>query len=299
MPVAAAASFYRELNTDRFDPRRQLQWLVDSPGRLIQYSELAEGLGTNLAINLELDVGLHRGGFADLTMLSQALEFIEQDPGLSFSGFMGYEAHVAKMPAVLGGPKAAFSAAQKRYEDAARVARQTLGRPISSLTLNAAGSPTYQMYDGSQPANELAAGSCLLKPTDFDLPTLAGHQPAAFIATPVVKALDRTEIPGTEMLSPVLRWWDPNLAQTFFIYGGNWKATPESPPGLQTNPLYGHSSNQEMLNGSAGINLQQDDWVFLRPSQSEAVLLQFGDIAVFDPQAGAIVDFWPVFPQGA
>lgn len=297
MPVAAAARFYQQLGTSRFKPSQQLQWLLDSPSRLIQYSELAEALATPMAINLELDVGLHRGGFSDATLLRQSLEFIEQDPLLSFSGFMGYEAHVAKMPSALGGPEAAFASAQNSYNEAVAVAEQALGRSVRDLTLNAAGSPTYQMYDGSQASNELSAGSCLVKPTDFDLPTLADHQPAAFIATPVIKAVNRTRVPGIEFMSSTMAWWDPNLAQTFFIYGGNWKARPESPPGLQNNALYGHSSNQEMLNGSAEIDLKQDDWVFLRPTQSEAVLLNFGDIALYDQ--GEIVDFWPVFSQGA
>jgi D-serine deaminase-like pyridoxal phosphate-dependent protein len=296
MPVAAAARFYRQLGSSQFDCSRQLQWLADNPTRIIQYSELAEALNTPMMINLELDVGLHRGGFSEPMLIRQALEFIEQDPMLRFSGFMGYEAHVAKMPAALGGPGAAFTAAQQSYTAAVTVAEQTLGRSIGDLTLNAAGSPTYEMYNGTQTSNELAAGSCLVKPTDFDLPTLRDHQPAAFIATPVIKALDRTRLPGIEFMASTLELWDPNLAQTFFIYGGNWKAQPESPAGLQTNPLFGHSSNQEMLNGSANIALQQDDWVFLRPNQSEAVLLQFGDIALYE--AGEIIDYWPVFSQG-
>lgn len=299
MPIAAAARFYKHLGATTFDPTRQLQWLVDSPARLIQYSELAEALDTTMRVNFELDVGLHRGGFDDATALAQALEFVEQDPRLSFSGFMGYEAHVAKMPAALGGPAAAFANAEQRYRDAVAVAEKTLGRSIEDLCLNGAGSPTYEMYNGSQPANELAAGSCLAKPTDFDLPSLADHQPAAFIASPVIKALPRTQVPGIEFMSSTLRWWDPNLAQSFFIYGGNWKAQPESPAGLQANSLFGHSSNQEMLNGSVDIDLQQDDWVFLRPTQSEAVFLQFGDIALYDSQRGEIVDYWPVFSQGA
>ena len=62
-----------------------------------------------------------------------------------------------------------------------------------------------------------------------------------------------------------------------------------------TNGVYGRSSNQEMLNGSTSIELEPDDWIFLRPTQSEFVFLQFGDIAVYDQ--GAIVDFWPVFAE--
>jgi D-serine deaminase-like pyridoxal phosphate-dependent protein len=43
------------------------------------------------------------------------------------------------------------------------------------------------------------------------------------------------------------------------------------------------------------VNLKADDWVFLRPTQSEFVFLQFGDIAVIDQ--GQITERWPVFSQ--
>ncbi|MGB5545814.1 MAG: hypothetical protein WBM74_04520, partial [Polyangiales bacterium] len=120
---------------------------------------------------------------------------------------------------------------------------------------------------------------------------------AAFIATPVIKALETSEVPGLEPLAGAMAWLNPNRAKAFFIYGGNWKAVPESPPGLSINPIYGHSTNQEMLNGSTSVGLKQDDWLFLRPTQSEHVFLQFGDIAVYD--GGEIVERWPVFTQGA
>jgi D-serine deaminase-like pyridoxal phosphate-dependent protein len=61
--------------------------------------------------------------------------------------------------------------------------------------------------------------------------------------------------------------------------------------------LFGRSSNQEMLNGSTSVQLQPGDYVFLRPDQSEAVLLQFGDLLVYEN--GAITDRWPTFPVSA
>lgn len=296
MPVAAAARFYQQ-HQGSFDSARQLQWLLDSPQRLRQYSELAQALDTTMRVNLELDVGLHRGGIKTDEELVAALDLISSDPRLQFSGFMGYEPHVAKMPGLLGGPTGAFSAAQKRYRECVDLATTHLGHSLAGLTLNAAGSPTYQRYDGSQVATELSAGSALVKPTDFDLDSLVDHQPAAFIATPVIKSLPVAEVPGIEALSRVQSWFDPNRQQAFFIYGGYWKALPESPPGLSNNSLFGRSTNQEMFNGSAAVELQQDDWVFLRPTQSEHVFLQFGDIALYDD--GEIVDMWPVFSQGA
>ena len=297
MPVAAAARFYAQHRGTGFDPGQQLQWLIDSGERLSQYAELARRLDMPMRINLEIDVGLHRGGLSNVEQLAEVLGLIEAEPLLRFSGFMGYEPHVVKIPGIIGGPGKAFDKAQTTYRTFVSTAEEVLGRSIKDLALNTAGSPTYQLYQGDEPPNELSAGSGLVKPTDFDVETLADHQAAAFIATPVIKALDTTRVPGLESLAGMMAWFNPNRAKAFFIYGGYWKALPESPAGLSINPIYGQSTNQEMLNGSTSIDLKQDDWVFLRPTQSEHVFLQFGDIAVYED--GEIVEQWPVFTQEA
>jgi len=295
MPVAAARNFYRAHTGGAFDPARQLRWLVDTPERVEQYAALADELAVDMLACVEIDVGLHRGGAADAEALLAMLERIERAPRLSFCGLMGYEPHIVKVP---GDTLVYRDRAMEAYEGFLRVARGKLGRDWpQDAVLNAGGSPTYQLYDeGDFPFNELAAGSCLVKPTDFDLPTLADHRPASWIATPVLKSLDTLQIPGID-LGPLQRLWDPNRARTFFTYGGYWKAVPDSPRGLINNGLFGRSTNQEMLNGSESIDLQPDDWVFLRPTQSEFVFLQFGDIAVYD---GAAIDArWPVFNEAA
>jgi len=212
---------------------------------------------------------------------------------------MGYEAHASKIPEAMGGPRKALAAAMALYGECVEAAREVLGASFNpdALTLNAGGSTTYELYDESAPCNELAVGSALVKPTDFDTRTLADHQPACFISTPVLKALDRTELPGLEALTGVFRAWDPNTARTFYLYGGYWLATAVSPPGLQRNAIWGHSTNQDMLNGSTEVQLGVGDHVFFRPHQSEFVFLQFGDLAVYDD--GRIVDFWAPFPEGS
>ncbi|NIB42553.1 DSD1 family PLP-dependent enzyme [Pseudomaricurvus alkylphenolicus] len=292
MPVRAAANFYQQWSAQSgFAPERQLQWLIDSEERLLQYQRLVADLKTPVNVNIELDVGFHRGGVQSDAELGRMLTLIEQDAGLNLSGFMGYEPHVAKLP----GDKLAWrDQAMAIYEQRLQAAEATLGRSVRQLTLNGAGSPTYRYYDrGDFPLNELAAGSCLVKPSDFDSPVLAEHQPAAFIATPVLKSLSRTELPGPSGVSKAMALWNPNRQQTFYTYGGYWKAIPWSPQGLSINPLFGRSSNQEMYNGSRSVNLAPDDWMFFRPTQSESVFLQFGDIAVYED--GDIVGSWPVF----
>lgn len=295
LPADSAARFYRE-HQGPFDPARQLQWLLDTPARLLQYLALARGLNTRLRINIELDVGLRRGGVVAGEVLGEMLRVIEQNPKhLVFSGFMGYDTHVVKVPSVLASREKLFAHVRDTYTAClaqVKTAHPTLWR--DDLTLNAGGSPTYRLHANETFANDIAVGSGLVKPTDFDLDTLAEHQPALFISTPVLKSLDGVRVPGVEAMSGVAAAWDPNRQKTYFIYGGRWMARYESPKGLRSNGLYGLSSNQEMVNGSAATALAVDDHVFLRPTQSEALMLQFGPLVVL--RGGRVVDSWAVLP---
>jgi len=296
MPARAAQSFYSELKGS-FDPTRQLQWLIDTPERLQQYLDLAAGLGTTMRINIEIDVGLHRGGVADEASLDAILKLIAAHPErVTFAGFMGYDPHVVKLPRALGTREELFAKVLERYRacvDYVRRAYPQLWR--DDLTLNGAGSPTYRLYENDSLLNDLSVGSALLKPTDFDLDLLSDHLPAAFIATPVLKVSKGIHLPGMERLPDVSSWWNPNRRQTFFIYGGKWMAKYESPRGLSGNSMFGTSSNQEMVNGSERVGLRVDDHVFLRPTQSEAVLLQLGDLITV--RGGRLQERWPVLRE--
>ena len=302
MPAGAARHFFDTAKPAAgFDAARQVEWLVDTPQRITEYAALARSRATAgsapMRLNLEIDVGLHRGGFSTAQAVAEAVSAIRAEPALAFSGLMGYEPHAAKTPGALGGPRKALDQAMQVYAGCVEAARSVIGadfRP-ETLTLNSGGSNTYTMYSGSEPCNELSVGSALVKPTDFDTAGLQDHLPASFIATPVIKALDRNNLPLLERMTGLLRAWDPNTERSFFTYGGYWLASAVSPPGLQRNAIWGHSTNQDLLNGSRDIQLGVDDFVFLRPHQSEFVFLQFGDIAVYE--RGKIADTWPVFPR--
>ena len=73
----------------------------------------------------------------------------------------------------------------------------------------------------------------------------------------------------------------PKSGKTVFLHGGYWKAEPVYPGGLKYSNLFGRSSNQEMLVAPKNSSLKVDEFVFLRPTQSEAVFLQVPKIAVF------------------
>jgi D-serine deaminase-like pyridoxal phosphate-dependent protein len=290
LPATQVQAFYQQ-------PESRIgagpQWLVDTPSHLVEYAQIAHAAGVQMRVNFEIDVGLHRGGFNDEGLLAQAVKQAQADAHLTVGGLMGYDPHVPKTI----DPQSAFAASQKIYAGAKAVLQHVLGVDPGGLCLNSAGSPTFSLHAAGTQANEVSIGSAFVKPGDFDLKTLAFCEPAAFIATPVIKALDRTQIPSLEGLSGLFSALDPNTGRAFFIYGGHWLAKPVSPIGLQYNDLFGRSSNQEMLNCSDGIKLAVDDYVFLRPNQSEAVFLQFGDIAIYD--GGDITAHWPTFPVSA
>lgn len=298
LPVAAARNYFGGLTPEETAAAGKVQWLVDTPERLRQYQELARATGQILRINLELDVGLHRGGLEAGDTLKAMLETLRDAGELQFAGFMGYEPHLAALPEALGWRERAKAGAWRRYGEALAQAAEVFGaEAMAGLVRNAAGSPTYRYYQSTEIANEISAGSCLVKPTHFDTPLLEPHQPASFIATPVIKAVDRTRLPGLEFAAEGRRAWDPNVSRTVFIYGGNWLADPVDPPGLSYNKTFGRSSNQEMLTGGHNLEIKPDEFVFFRPHQSEAVFLQFGDIAVFED--GQVTERWPVFEASA
>ncbi len=284
MPVKAAEKFYQKLpNENLFNPRTQLQWLIDNEERLSQYLKLAQQQNTLLQVNIEIDVGLHRGGLQQAEELDALLKVIDENQQyLRFSGFMGYDPHIVKLPSIVKSPEQAFVESQAIYQAFVdRLYQQAPNYKTQSLCFNGAGSPSLLLHKENTVANELCAGSCLVKPVDFDIPSLNQFTPAAFIATPVLKKMAGTQLPALEFAKDTLPLWDQNMQQTFFIYGGKWLAQYESPKGLQGNGLFGTSTNQAIINGSSKVDINVDDHVFLRPTQSEFVFLQFGNLLTY------------------
>jgi D-serine deaminase-like pyridoxal phosphate-dependent protein len=284
LPAAQVADFVRRHANDGA-PAARPQWLVDSAPRLAQYAEIARAADAPLMVNLEIDVGLHRGGLPDLAAMAEAIDLAKAEPLLRITGLMGYE------PQILGAasPASEVSLVEARYGAAVKLLAAKLGS-AGDLTLNTAGSGTYPLHLDDPFASEVSIGSAFVMPTHFDLPTLAEHQPAAFIAQPVLKVMDPALFPRREALTSAYHALDPNSRRGFFLYGGYGDARPVSPPGLRFSAIYG---GRAMLAGSARVELAQDDFVFMRPTQSEGVFLQFGDIGVYDGED--ISAWWPTF----
>jgi D-serine deaminase-like pyridoxal phosphate-dependent protein len=203
---------------------------------------------------------------------------------------MGYEPHLTGLQASLDDPAVtSVLGVYQGFLDAARAA----GSDPSKLTLNGAGSHTLRIYERDRTMNDLSAGSGVVMPTDFDTYHLTDNRPALFIATPILKRYDELKVAGDPWIADALSAWNPNMRRLYYIYGGYWKARMVSPPGVP-EPLY-QSTNQSPVTTSTAVDLQVDDYMFLRPTQSEHVMLQFGDLLVV--KDGQLADRWPVFHQ--
>ncbi len=296
LPIAAVRRFYEERPANGFDDTARLQWLADTNDRLLQLVELSRDVGRRITVSIELDIGMHRGGRRRTDDLAAMLDTIRgYNSELRLGGFMGYDAHVPKAPwprTVAG----ASRRAKRRYAEFLEFAFSGWSDlEEDEWCVNGAGSPTIAMHHEESPLNDYSIGSALVKPANFDLPSLQDFEPAAWIATPVLKRIAGVRIPFIEKAPSRGR-------DTLFIYGGKWMASPCWPEGLKEHSMYGVSSNQQMLTVPADSRVGVDDYLFLRPAQSEAVLLQFGDLCIV--RGDRLVGNWPVlgnrgYPAGA
>ena len=299
-PIYLLETFYEQLEPVQYPRIIQVQWLIDKQSRLEQYLYFARQNKLCLRINIELNIGLHRGGVATEEALAQMLELIRNNPEqLKLSGFMGYESHIARAP-FAGMRESAWMRARGQYLAFIEVLNNQYPDLLhGNLCFNCGGSKTYQLYplESRGPINDISIGSAFVQPMAFDLPTLLNHEPALFISTPVLKKQSGLQIPYLEPLTRFLSWFNYNFRQSFFINGGWWKASPLSPKGLSSNILYGRSTNQELLTSSDSTDLLENELVFLRPHQSERVMLQFGKLLVIKNQQ--LQDTWETFGHGS
>ena len=285
MPVELAR---RILDQGGADAAARITWLIDTPERLAQYAALADAAGLQFDICFEVDIGLHRGGLATPEALAECLARLAGHPKLRCRGVMAYEAHIGHIPKLFGGPGAARRKAVSLFRQFVAMLS-----PDQRDILNLGGSSTALLYDRYVGANEFSMGSAFVKPTDFDVPSLDALRPAVFIATPILKVVD-VQLPGLDARSRFAQKLGLLPRRGCYIYGGKWMAKPVFPSGMKANGTIGFSTNQQFFELPPNSPAAVDDYAFLRPTQSEFVLQQFGSIRVFSN--GRIADDWPALP---
>jgi D-serine deaminase-like pyridoxal phosphate-dependent protein len=277
----AVAEFYETVDAGaRQEVSRRIQWLVDTHERLGEHLAFAKKHALRLRVNFEIDVGLRRGGVRSTGELERMLTLVaENDELLAFRGFMGYDGHVPYMP---GDIHETFDLCMHTYADFVTRARALRPELFDEpLTLNSGGSKTYWLFDEAAPVNDIALGSAVLKPSTFAI--LDDHEPALFIAAPVIKKIERSARSRHVSLG---------------LYGGGWAAELRSPPDIELGPG-GDPPNQNLLPNQSvygapkEIPIEIGDFVFFHPQQSDA-MFQFEDIVVLRDRR--IIDTWKPVP---
>lgn len=280
IPVNGLAEIFAQLDdVQAADATRRVQWLIDSPQTLADYLKFFRQRGFTFRANIEIDVGLHRGGVTDEPALDEILDLLRANKDLvTLSGLMGYDGHAIHFPAprflkvwstrrTLRDIEAHYGRLWQHVRSAYPDLAATVG------TLNGGGSSTYTLYEPRSVFDDLALGSALLKPLAYDLVTLEEHLPAVFIATPVLKKLHPAQLPfvGRISLNPAV--------DGYYLYGGGWASKVEYPEGLQLHPVLVTPpnatlvSNQLFVYGAADPQVGPGDFVFFRPNQSDTLFL--------------------------
>lgn len=264
MPLPAVQQTVASLRAKGFDGWQRVLWLVDDVARVKELAAWAATLPFALHVALEVDIGLHRGGFHSTSDMHAAVAAMGP---LKLRGVMGYDGHFGRLPWPVQRPLASHQASMATYRDLL-AALPLEGEP----RLNAGGSLSFSSYGEGDPTNELTIGSCLVKPKHFEHPSLEGLAPAFFIGAPVLKRIERFEPPEVGWARPLLGWKKGVRGAGVFLFGGRFDATPVSPPGLVPNVALADSANQALFMLDQGSRLDRGDWAFFHPHESEAQL---------------------------
>lgn len=309
-PVPAEAA--RLALTQSQSAAERVQWLIDGQARLRDYLAVAKSLGKKLRISIELDVGLRRGGVHDEAELLPILDEIAAHPeALIFAGFMGYDGHVPHAPPLYGPGKAravqkAFDAMLSSYQGFVSAARvhhpEWFALEAPPLTIHSGGSRTVTRYAGLIPGrtvvNDLALGSGLVKPLQYEDPALATFEPALLLANPILKRQCHTPLPFLDGLWGLLQRWDRNQECGFFLYGSTWDGEIVSPRGVapgyyNDGPIRNLLPNQQLLTGSIHVQAEASDYVLAWPREADN-LGAFGRI--FGIRGDAVEVRWTPLP---
>jgi D-serine deaminase-like pyridoxal phosphate-dependent protein len=288
-----------------------INWLVDTKERLNQYLAFAKKDSMPLKISLEIDVGLHRGGFETMQQFDEAIEIIQQNKQyLQLTGLMGYDGHVPYVPFYVNKQRAinkAFVNVQNSYTQfVEELKKHYYPAYISTLTFNGGGSHTYYYYPKFKnltPVNDIAMGSGFLAPEQFSDLNKLGHKAALFLSSPVLKKIESSLLPHAEKISPLVNLWDPNLKVSYYMLGGGWPGEPVAPAGIKKNYFWDENDlgytnllpNQSILSSSDENNLNVGDFVFYHAWEGDG-MLSFNKIELY--RQGKIVGEWNTYKGG-
>ncbi len=166
-----------------YQGRATFRATVDAIGSAEALSETLEDLGLEIAVLIDLDVGMHRTGIAPGPEAQRLADQILELPALQLDGLHGYDGHI-RVP----DPQERRDLALRGQEGTFRMAetlRNQVGRP---MRLVVGGTPTFPVYAGLDLEGlECSPGTMVLHDANYlrDFPDLPFH-PAAALLTRIV-----------------------------------------------------------------------------------------------------------------
>jgi D-serine deaminase-like pyridoxal phosphate-dependent protein len=260
----------------------QITWLVDAQSRLEAYIKAAYDLEVTLKLFLEIDIGMHRGGFGGVSEINQALQTIDNaESKTELRGIMAYEGHVPYAPSFFFkqiAQKKAFLKSQQRL--ALLIQKSNLNK--LKLWVNGGGSLTSKHHTETSQVSEISIGSVFLNPAAYScILEKWGHKAAFFIAAPILKKLNTTRIPFLPFLD--------KSKPSYFVYGGAWHAKITYPPFLQESSFLKSHGNENLI--------PNQNLLIENRASSEDSILSIGDFAFYHPHQGdAIFQFEDILP---
>jgi hypothetical protein len=288
-----------------------IHWLIDTKQRLNQYLHYAQKEHIRIKISLEIDVGLHRGGFEITKDFAEVVEIIKQNSQyLELTGLMGYDGHVPYVPFCINKEtaiKKAFVNVQELYDQFVDELKKYYdAKTISTMTFNSGGSHTYFYYPDYKsitPVNDIAMGSGFLAPRQFSDVIKLGHQPSLFLSSPVLKKIESSKLPHAEKLTALVNLWDPNLKVSYFMLDGGWPGELVGPAGLKRNYWWDENDlgytnqlpNQSIVSSSDENSLNVGDFVFYHSWEGDGMLC-FKKLVLY--RQSGIVGEWDTYKGG-
>jgi D-serine deaminase-like pyridoxal phosphate-dependent protein len=162
---------------------------VDGPEVAAGLSTAASREGSEIAVIVEVDVGMHRGGVRSVDEGRALAQRLSELPGLRLRGVMGYEGHVVTEPD------------RQRRSQGASEAMDLLARHVDALRadgcdieiVSAGGTNTYDMTGADSRVTELQVGTYAVM--DAGYARLApAFQPALTVQATVVSRSGTTAI---------------------------------------------------------------------------------------------------------
>lgn len=202
-------------------------------------------------------------------------------------GLMCYEGQVAGVGNAGRGVKAAITRVMQSRSMQDLLSRRTEIvseiRTIADLEfVNGGGTGSLEVSAAEGSLTELAAGSGLYAPALFDGYNHFRHEPALFLATPVVRR------PGPTWVTVYQGGWSASG-----VAGHDRSPVVEWPRGLSYAGTEGAGEVQTPLHGEAADDLRLGDHVFFRHAKAGEVLEHFPTVTVVS--RGQVIDTWATY----